>query len=109
MEKINEIKQSIQKIRPYINRDGGDVEFVDFDEASGVVTVKMLGACVGCHAVDQTVFYGIESLLLEEVAGVKEVKLDTSNWWYKVNIQKGWPLMSHPFLLFLHKAKPTHI
>ncbi|NLC54385.1 MAG: NifU family protein [Erysipelothrix sp.] len=80
MEKINEIKQTIEKIRPYINRDGGDVEFVGFDEDNGVVTVKMLGACVGCAAVDQTVFYGIQSLLMEEVAGVNEVKLDTSNW-----------------------------
>lgn len=81
MDKINEIKATIQKIRPYINRDGGDVEFVDFNEEEGEVTVRMLGACVGCHAVDQTVFYGIESLLKEEVAGIKNVKLDTSNWW----------------------------
>ena len=80
MEKINEIKQTIENIRPYIKRDGGDVEFVGFDEDNGVVTVKMLGACVGCAAVDQTVFYGIQSLLMEEVAGVNEVKLDTSNW-----------------------------
>lgn len=80
MNKVEEIKSSIEKIRPYINRDGGDVEFVGYDEDQGVVTVRMLGACVGCHAVDQTVFYGIQSLLMEEVAGVKEVKLDTSNW-----------------------------
>ena len=80
MDKVQEIKETIQKIRPYINRDGGDVEFVDYNADSGVVTVRMLGACVGCAAVDQTVFYGIQSLLMEEVAGVSEVKLDTSNW-----------------------------
>ena len=80
MNKETEIKQSIEKIRPYINRDGGDVEFVAYDETEGKVTVRMLGACVGCHAVDQTVFYGIQSLLMEEVAGVKSVELDTSNW-----------------------------
>lgn len=80
MEKIVEIKETIEKIRPYINRDGGDVEFVDFDETQGIVTVRMLGACVGCAAVDQTVFYGIEALLKEEVHGINEVKLDTSNW-----------------------------
>lgn len=78
MEKEKQILETINKIRPYINRDGGDVEFVSFDD--GIVTVKMLGACVGCAIVDQTVFYGIESLLMEEVAGVKGVKLDTSNW-----------------------------
>ncbi|HZJ86498.1 MAG TPA: NifU family protein [Erysipelotrichaceae bacterium] len=80
MDKVQEIKETIQKIRPYINRDGGDVEFVDYNADSGVVTVRMLGACVGCAAVDQTVFYGIQSLLMEEVAGVSEVKLDTTNW-----------------------------
>ena len=80
MDKVQEIKETIQKIRPYINRDGCDVEFVDYNADSGVVTVRMLGACVGCAAVDQTVFYGIQSLLMEEVAGVSEVKLDTSNW-----------------------------
>ncbi len=80
MEKIVEIKETIEKIRPYINRDGGDVEFVDFDETQGIVTVRMLGACVGCAAVDQTVLYGIEALLREEVHGINEVKLDTSNW-----------------------------
>lgn len=82
MEKEKQIKQTIEKIRPYINRDGGDVEFVSYDETDGSVTVRMLGACVGCAAVDQTVFYGIQSLLMEEVAGITEVKLDTSNWWF---------------------------
>lgn len=79
MEKEQAILETINKIRPYINRDGGDVEFVSFDE-DGIVTVKMLGACVGCAIVDQTVFYGIESLLMEEVPGVTGVKLDTTNW-----------------------------
>ncbi len=78
MEKEKQILETINKIRPYINRDGGDVEFVSYDD--GIVTVKMLGACVGCSIVDQTVFYGIEALLMEEVAGIKGVKLDTSNW-----------------------------
>lgn len=80
MNKEKEIKDTIEKIRPYINRDGGDVEFVGYDEESGKVTVRMLGACVGCHAVDQTVFYGIQSLLMEEVSGISSVELDTSNW-----------------------------
>lgn len=80
MDKITEIKKTIEKIRPYINRDGGDVEFVSYDETDGSVTVRMLGACVGCAAVDQTVFYGIQSLLMEEVSGVSQVKLDTTNW-----------------------------
>ena len=72
------ILDTLNKIRPYINRDGGDVEFVSLDE--GVVTVKMHGACVGCSIVDQTVYYGIETLLMEEIPGITSVKLDTSNW-----------------------------
>ena len=79
MSKEQQIIDTINKIRPYINRDGGDVEFVSFDE-QGIVTVKMLGACVGCAIVDQTVNYGIEALLMEEVAGVTGVRLDQSNW-----------------------------
>ncbi|NLY62365.1 MAG: NifU family protein [Erysipelothrix sp.] len=78
MDKEQLILQTINKIRPYINRDGGDVEFVSFED--GVVTVKMLGACVGCAIVDQTVYYGIETLLMEEIPGVTSVKLDMSNW-----------------------------
>lgn len=79
MSKEQQIIDTINKIRPYINRDGGDVEFVSFDE-QGIVTVKMLGACVGCAIVDQTVNYGIEALLMEEVPGVTGVRLDQSNW-----------------------------
>ena len=40
--KIDEIKQTIEKIRPYIQRDGGDVEFVSFED--GIVGVRLLGA-----------------------------------------------------------------
>lgn len=98
MDKVQEIKETIQKIRPYINRDGGDVEFVDYNVDSGVVTVRMLGACVGCAAVDQTVFYGIQSLLMEEVAGVSEVKLDTSNWWLLNKKKMSDNFIAHLFL-----------
>lgn len=68
-----QIKTIIEKIRPYLQRDGGDVEFVDFKE--GIVYVKMLGACVGCSSIDLTMKDGIEALLLEEVPGVIGVEL----------------------------------
>lgn len=74
-EKIIEV---IEKIRPYIQQDGGDVEFVSFDE-NGVVTIRMLGACIGCSAIDITLKDGIEALLMDEVPEVSEVVLDTSN------------------------------
>ncbi|MDD2592430.1 MAG: NifU family protein [Erysipelotrichaceae bacterium] len=73
MEK--EIINVLEKIRPYIQRDGGDVEFVKVDE-NGVVTVRMLGACTDCMALDSTLKEGIEATLIEEVPGVTQVVLD---------------------------------
>ncbi len=70
-----QILQTIEKIRPYIQRDGGDVQFVSFQD--GIVTVRMLGACAGCLALDETLKDGIEAILLEEVPGVTEVRLDS--------------------------------
>lgn len=58
----------IDKLRPYINRDGGDIKFVKYEE--GIVYVQMLGACVGCAAIDTTLTYGVETILLEEVPGI---------------------------------------
>lgn len=71
--KIDEIKNTIEKIRPYIQRDGGDVEFVSFED--GVVGVRLLGACVGCMSIDDTISGGIEAILLDEVTGVTGVTL----------------------------------
>lgn len=71
--KTEEIKRVIEKIRPYIQRDGGDIEFVSFDE--GIVYVRLLGACVGCMSVDDTIQGGVEAILLDEVEGVVGVQL----------------------------------
>ena len=70
---IVQIKTIIEKIRPYLQRDGGDVEFVSFKD--GIVYVKMLGACIGCSSIDLTMKDGIEALLLEEVPGVIGIEL----------------------------------
>ncbi|MGI6644857.1 MAG: NifU family protein [Bacilli bacterium] len=73
MDIENLIKAKLEKIRPFINRHGGDIEFVKFKD--GYVYVKMLGACQGCSYVDQTLTYGVEDLLIEEVPGVLGVIL----------------------------------
>lgn len=65
---------SINKIRPYIQKDGGDVEFVRIED--GIVYIKMHGACVGCAHLDMTLKDGIEAILLEEVPGIIGVELD---------------------------------
>ncbi|MCR5307863.1 MAG: NifU family protein [bacterium] len=61
----------INRIRPYLNSDGGDVEFVKFE--NGIVYVRLVGACAGCAMQDATLKDGLEALLLEEVPGVIEV------------------------------------
>lgn len=63
---------ALDKIRPYIQRDGGDMEFVSVDD-QGVVTVKLLGACVGCGLIDYTLKGGVEALLMDEIEEVTGV------------------------------------
>lgn len=63
----------LDKIRPFIRRDGGDVEFVSFKD--GIVYVKMHGACADCMMIDATITEGVEVILMEEVPGVLGVKL----------------------------------
>lgn len=67
-----EIKKVIEKLRPYLQRDGGDIEFVRFEE--GIVYVQMHGACAGCSMLDSTLKDGVEQILIEEVPGVLEVQ-----------------------------------
>lgn len=61
----------IEKVRPYLQRDGGDIEVINIED--GIVYVKMLGACDGCMAIDITLKQGIETMLLENVPGVVAV------------------------------------
>lgn len=58
-------------IRPYLNNDGGDIEFVRFEE--GIVYVRMLGACAGCMSLDETLNEGVREILVENIPGVIEV------------------------------------
>ena len=68
MDIENKIKEILDKIKPLLNNDGGDIEFVKIED--GIVYVKMLGACVGCALLDTTLYDGIERLLVEQVPGV---------------------------------------
>ncbi len=70
---IYNIKASIEKIRPYINMDGGDLQFVAYKD--GTVYVQMLGACAGCMMIDSTLQDGVATILMEEVPEVTAVKL----------------------------------
>jgi len=65
------VKKSLEKVRPILQRDGGDVEFVGIED--GVVKVKMRGACGTCPGALMTIKMVIEQTLKEDVPEVKEV------------------------------------
>ena len=65
---VTQVNTLITKVRPYLQRDGGDIEIITIDD--GIVYVKMLGACDGCMAIDITLKQGIETMLLENVPGI---------------------------------------
>jgi Fe-S cluster biogenesis protein NfuA len=67
----DKVEEVLEKIRPSLIRDGGNVELVDVEE--GTVKVKLTGACAGCPMSTMTLKMGIEKLLKQEVPEVKEV------------------------------------
>ena len=69
----NNIKKSLEKIRPSLQMDGGDVQFIDFDAKTGVVQVALMGHCIGCPMAGFTLKGGIEAQLMADVPEVKEV------------------------------------
>ena len=77
MEVENKIKEEIEKVRPYLQGDGGDVEFVKFE--NGDVYVKLSGACQNCSLVDFTLKDGIEEILVNEIPEVREVVAVNNN------------------------------
>jgi Fe-S cluster biogenesis protein NfuA len=68
------VQAVIDKIRPYIIRDGGDIELIRVED--GIVYVKMLGACVGCQMIDYTLKDGLEAMLIQEIPGIIAVMQD---------------------------------
>ena len=67
-EKIIEI---INKIRPFLINDGGDIEFIKIED--NFVYIKMMGACAGCEMLDFTLKDGIEAAIIDEVPDIKGV------------------------------------
>lgn len=77
MTQEEQVIDVLEKIRPYIQRDGGDVEFESLKD--GIVTVRMLGACADCLSINDTLKDGIEALILDEVPGITEVRLSSTS------------------------------
>ena len=70
-EVIIKVKNVIEKIRPYLQNDGGDVEFKRYE--NGVVYVRLVGACSNCPMAQMTLQDGIENALISEVPEVIKV------------------------------------
>ena len=68
-----EVRQALEVIRPTLQADGGDVDLVEVTE-TGVVRVRLQGACHGCPMAAFTIKDGIERTLKEQVPGVTEVE-----------------------------------
>ncbi len=66
------VKTALEKIRPALQADGGDVELVEVKD--GVVRVRLTGACKGCPMASMTLANGIERILKEEIPEVKKVE-----------------------------------
>ena len=66
------IKAIIDKVRPFLISDGGNLEFVKYED--NIVYVKLTGACQDCPMLDVTLKDGIEELIINEIPEVKEVK-----------------------------------
>lgn len=69
---IDRIKITIDKLRPFLIQDGGDLEFVKYED--NIVYVRLSGACSDCSMIDVTLKDGIEQLITNEVPEVKEVR-----------------------------------
>ncbi len=71
METEKKIIEIIDSLRPYLINDGGNIEFVKYED--GIVYIQMLGACADCGLIDVTLKDGIEFAIKEEIPEVKGV------------------------------------
>ncbi len=73
MDKVEtKILDVLEKLKPYLKNDGGDVEFIKYED--GIVYVRFMGACQSCPMLDQTLKEGIEMALMVEIPEVKGVE-----------------------------------
>ena len=69
---FDQVNEVLEKLRPFLLRDGGDCELVDVED--GIVKLRLLGACGTCPSSTITLKAGIERALLEEVPGFVEIE-----------------------------------
>ncbi len=69
----SKVEACIEVIRPALQADKGDIELIDVDDTTGIVTVRLVGACGTCPVSTQTLKGGIERIMRDRVDGVTEV------------------------------------
>ena len=69
----DKVEKALDRIRPALQNDGGNVELVDVDEAKGIVKVKLVGACGSCPMSQMTLRMGVERVLREDIPEITEV------------------------------------
>jgi len=67
-----QIKEALEQVRPQLQADGGDIEYVGFD--NGIVQVKLKGACSGCPMSTMTLQWGVENFLKKRIPEVTKVE-----------------------------------
>ncbi|MFM1653681.1 NifU family protein [Brevibacillus sp. B_LB10_24] len=72
MSIMEQVEEVLDKLRPFLQRDGGDVQLVDVED--GIVKLRLMGACGSCPSSTITLKAGIERALFEEIPGIKEVQ-----------------------------------
>lgn len=68
-----QIEKVLEQVRPALRMDGGGIDFISFNPDTGVVQVRMQGACVGCPMSEITLKMGVEAALCDALPEVKEV------------------------------------
>ncbi len=68
-----EVEKAIGQIRPNLQADGGDIDLVEVDEKTGIVKVRLKGACAGCPMSQMTVQFGVERYLKAKIPEVTKI------------------------------------
>lgn len=73
------IETTLDKLRPFLQREGGDIKLDHFDKETGICYVDMIGACAGCVMASTDVSESVEVMVMDEVPEVKKVELIAPN------------------------------
>lgn len=68
------VEEVLNEVRPALEADGGNIELVDVDAETGIVKVKLVGACAGCPMSQMTLQMGVERLLKDRIPEVTKVE-----------------------------------